>query len=90
MLFAMASTIFGGPKETPPQGPPPKPFKLPAPEDFTLPNGMQVTIVPYGIVPKLAVRAFVEAGGIDESADRVADEGGYHHAFRRAGRAGSR
>lgn len=71
MLFAMASDIFGGPKETPPQGPPPKPFKLPAPEDFTLPNGMQVTIVPYGIVPKLAVRAFVEAGGIDESARQV-------------------
>ena len=71
MLFAMASTIFGGPKETPPQGPPPKPFKLPAPEDFTLPNGMQVTIVPYGIVPKLAVRAFVEAGAIDESGGQV-------------------
>jgi zinc protease len=65
------STISGGPKETPPQGPPPKPLKLPAPEDFTLPNGMQVTIVPYGIVPKLAVRAFVQTGGIDESAGQV-------------------
>lgn len=71
MLLAMGSTIFGGPKEAPPQGPPPKPFKLPAPEDFTLPNGMRVTIVPYGIVPKLAVRAFVEAGGIHESAGQV-------------------
>ncbi len=32
---------------------------------------MQVTIVPYGIVPKVAVRAFVQAGGIDESASQV-------------------
>jgi len=71
MLFAVASDMFGGPKETPPQGPPPKPFKLPAPEDFTLPNGMQVTIVPYGTVPKVAVRAFVQAGGIDEAAGQV-------------------
>ena len=65
------STMFGGPKEIPPQGPPPKPFQLPTPEDFSLPNGMRVTIVPYGIVPKLAVRAFVQTGGIDESAGQV-------------------
>lgn len=63
--------ISGSPKEIPPQGPPPKPFRLPTTEDFTLPNGMQVTIVPYGIVPKLAVRAFVQAGGIDETAGQV-------------------
>jgi len=71
MLSAMSSEIFAGPKETPPQGPPPKPFQLPAATDFTLPNGMQVTIVPYGIVPKVAVRAFVSAGAIDESAAQV-------------------
>jgi len=71
MLSAMSSEIFAGPKETPPQGPPPKPFQLPATTDFTLPNGMQVTIVPYGIVPKVAVRAFVSAGAIDESAAQV-------------------
>jgi len=71
MLSAMSSEVFAGPKETPPQGPPPKPFHLPATTDFTLPNGMQVTIVPYGIVPKVAVRAFVGAGAIDESATQV-------------------
>jgi zinc protease len=59
------------PKETPPQGPPPKPFHLPATTDFSLPNGMRVTIVPYGIVPKVAVRAVVAAGAIDESAGQV-------------------
>jgi predicted Zn-dependent peptidase len=71
MLSAMSTEAFAGPKETPPQGPPPKPFHLPATTDFVLPNGMQVTIVPYGIVPKVAVRAFVGAGEIDESAGQV-------------------
>jgi zinc protease len=63
--------VFAGPKETPPQGPPPKPFHLAATTDFTLPNGMQVTIVPYGTVPKVAVRLFVGAGAIHESAAQV-------------------
>jgi len=56
---------------TPPPGGPPKPFHLSPTTDFALPNGMQVTIVPYGVVPKLAVRAYVNAGAIDESANQV-------------------
>src|ERR1022692_4262111 len=67
----MSSEVFAGAKETPPQGPPPKPFHLPATTDFTLPNGMQATIVPYGTVPKVAVRLLVGAGAIDESAGQV-------------------
>lgn len=63
--------VFAGPKETPPQGPPPKPFHLPATTDFSLPNGMRVTIVPYGTVPKIAVRVCVSAGAIHESAAQV-------------------
>ncbi len=51
-------------KELPPPGGPPKPFRLPAAQDFTLPNGMKVTIVPYGEVPRLAVRVFIDAGRI--------------------------
>jgi len=66
-----ALPTFAGPKETPPQGPPPKPFHLPATTDFVLPNGMQATIVPYGTVPKTAVRAFVAAGAIHESAGQI-------------------
>jgi zinc protease len=71
MLSAISGEVFGGPKETPPQGPPPKPFHLPAPTDYTLPNGMGVTIVPYGVVPKVAVRVYVSAGAINEPAGKV-------------------
>jgi len=59
------------PLEAPPQGPPPKPFHLPATTDFSLPNGMRVTIVPYGTVPKVAVRLSVTAGAIHESPAQV-------------------
>ncbi len=58
-------------RETPPQGPPPKPFHLPATTEFSLPNGLRVTIVPYGKVPKVAVRVYVLAGAANERADQV-------------------
>jgi zinc protease len=71
MFSAISSGEFAGPKETPPKGPPPKPFHLPPTTDFTLPNGMRVTIVSYGAIPKVAFRAFVAAGGINEAANQV-------------------
>jgi zinc protease len=67
----MPTETFTGARETPPQGPPPKPFHLPTTTDFTLPNGMRATIVPYGDVPKIAVRIFVGAAAIHESAAQV-------------------
>ncbi len=59
-------------KEVPPAGGPPKPFRLPATEDFTLANGMKVTIVPYGQVPRVTVRAFMDAGQVYEPSGQTA------------------
>jgi len=72
-LIACAACVmaFGQQKEQPPEGGPPKPFHLPPTQDFTLANGMKVTLVQYGIVPRVAVRAYVNAGGIDEAANQV-------------------
>ncbi|WP_404337613.1 M16 family metallopeptidase [Sphingomonas sp. MMS12-HWE2-04] len=42
----------------------PKPFKLPATETYTLRNGMQVTLIPYGVAPKTVVSLQVRAGGV--------------------------
>lgn len=71
-ILCLASlSAFAATKENPPQSPPPKPFHLPATDDFTLPNGMRVTIVPYGVVPKVAIRAFVNAGSLYESSGQV-------------------
>lgn len=76
ILFAACAFLFAQQavarqKEQPPEGGPPKPFHLAATEDFTLSNGMKVTLVPYGIMPRIAVRAYVAAGAVNEAPDQV-------------------
>lgn len=58
-------------KEAPPAPGPAKPFALPQPQRFTLDNGLRVTFVPYGSVPKVVVRLAVRAGNAFESKDEV-------------------
>ena len=58
-------------KQTPPEGGPAKAFTVPDHETYTLPNGLKVTLVPYGIIPKATISLAVYAGGIDEGSDRV-------------------
>ncbi|HJR09772.1 MAG TPA: pitrilysin family protein [Pyrinomonadaceae bacterium] len=58
-------------KQQPPAGSAPKPFTLPAKETFTLKNGVQVTLVPYGSIPKVTVSAVVRSGNINEAPDQV-------------------
>ncbi|MBK7708528.1 MAG: insulinase family protein [Acidobacteria bacterium] len=66
MVFLAASAVFAQ-KETPPVGGQPKPFVFPAQENFTLPNGMKVTLVQYGSVPKVAIQAYIYTGTKDDS-----------------------
>jgi predicted Zn-dependent peptidase len=58
-------------RQTPPQGGTPKPFVLPKTERLTLKNGMRVTLVPYGSVPKVTVTAVVRAGNLNEQPNQV-------------------
>ncbi len=59
----------GAQKQAPPQGSAPKPFTVPAHETFMLPNGMKVTLVPYGNIPKVTVSAVINAGNLNEPAE---------------------
>ncbi|MEO8647614.1 MAG: pitrilysin family protein [Acidobacteriota bacterium] len=65
VLFVVSTDLYGQ-KETPPAGGQPKPFVFPKQDTFTLPNGMRVTLVQYGSVPKVAVQAVVRAGSLNE------------------------
>src|SRR5215510_5291385 len=56
-------------KQAPPPGGPPKPFNVPAHESYALPNGMKVTLVPYGNLPKVALSLVVRTGNLNEPAD---------------------
>src|SRR5687768_9245740 len=67
-MFVLHSFAFGifAQKETPPVGGQPKPFVFPAAETYSLKNGMKITLVPYGSVPKVAIQAFVRSGSLNE------------------------
>ncbi len=72
VLLSLASSLLGAAqKQMPPEGGPPKPFHLPAKETFSLPNGLQVTMVPYGSIPKVAINVTVRAGHLNEAPSQV-------------------
>jgi zinc protease len=69
MAFTAAATPAQAPpaqKQTPPAGGPPKAFNVPAHETYTLPNGMRVTLVPYGNIPKVDISLSVRAGNVND------------------------
>lgn len=56
-------------KQTPPEGGTPKDFTLPAKQQFQLDNGLKVTLVPFGSIPKVTISARVMAGNLNEGGD---------------------
>lgn len=58
-------------KEAPPAPGTPKNFTVPPAREITLPNGMGVTLVQYGIIPKADVRLVLRMGNVNERADQV-------------------
>ncbi len=57
--------------QTPPKPGPAKNFVVPKSQRFTLPNGLPVTMVPFGKVPKVRLQLVVEAGNVHEGANEV-------------------
>ena len=55
-------------KEEPPVGGQPKPFKVPEVVDAKLSNGIPVTFVPFGRVPKTTIMVVVRVGNLNEGA----------------------
>ncbi len=58
-------------KQAPPAPGTPKAFRVPPTRTFTLRNGMQVTLVHYGTLPKVTVDLALRTGAIDEARDEV-------------------
>jgi zinc protease len=58
-------------KEAPPPPGPPRGFQVPTPRTFTLDNGLKVSLVRYGTVPKVTVELAVGAGNAQEAKDQV-------------------
>lgn len=71
VLLSLLTVSVWAQKQTPPAGGTPKDFTLPAKNSITLGNGLSVTMVQYGKVPKVSVRVVVRTGNIDETASQV-------------------
>jgi zinc protease len=68
---AMAQAPTPKPKQSPPAAGKPKDFTVPKPTTLTLENGLGVTLVQYGTVPKVTVNLAVRTGNVDEKANEV-------------------
>src|ERR1700730_9815877 len=66
---ASAQTPAASQKHAPPAGGTAKPFNVPAHESYTLPNGMRVTLGPYGNIPKVAISLAIRAENLNEPQD---------------------
>lgn len=58
-------------REQPPAPGTPKNFRVPPRRTFSLPNGLEVTLVPFGRVPKVAIELELRTGIIDQGPNDV-------------------
>jgi predicted Zn-dependent peptidase len=70
-LLLAAGLPAGAEKQSPPEPGTPKPFQVPTPERFHLDNGLAVTFVDYGTIPKARIRLAVDVGNAHETATQV-------------------
>jgi predicted Zn-dependent peptidase len=71
LALAVAASPARAQKEAPPAPGAPKGFQVPAPRVLTLDNGLRVTLVPYGTVPKVRVELSVRVGNVNEGPKEV-------------------
>ena len=71
IAIALVGAIGAEQKQAPPAAGAPKDFVIPSPKRFTLANGLPVTMVPFGQVPKVTIRLVVEAANVHEQKDQV-------------------
>lgn len=61
----------GAAQSTPPEPGEPREFRVPESTGLQLDNGLDVTLIPYGDVPKVTVQLAIRTGNVDEAADQV-------------------
>ena len=66
----LAAAAAAQEKQAPPPGGPPKAFTVPAHESYELPNGLKVTLVPYGNLPKVTLSLVLRTGNLNEPAGK--------------------
>jgi zinc protease len=67
LALSAVPALAQAPREKPPVPGIPNDFTLAAVRSFAMPNGLEVTMAPYGMTPKVAVRLVLRTGNIDET-----------------------
>ena len=70
-FLAVASFSPVAAQQTPPAPGTPRSFQIPRGRELALGNGMGVTLVPYGEVPKVTIQLVSRVGNVDEATDQV-------------------
>jgi predicted Zn-dependent peptidase len=70
LKYILLATVFAATashaQQTPPPAAEPRPFQLPTPTRMSLPNGVDVTFVEFGVVPKVSIAIAVRSGNLNE------------------------
>ncbi len=64
LVAALSAAAGAQAREAPPALARPHAFALPAKHEFALPNGLRVTLVPFGTVPKTTILVVLETGNV--------------------------
>ncbi len=70
VVLAAAPALFAD-KQAPPAPGTPRGFSVPKPTTLTLENGLGITFVQYGTIPKVSVNLAVLTGNVDEKANEI-------------------
>lgn len=70
-ILVVSLNIVCAQNETPPKGGEPKDFNLPTKSTYTLDNGLKITKVQFGNVPKVNIQLKIRVGNINESENEV-------------------
>jgi predicted Zn-dependent peptidase len=70
LALALSPALFAD-KQAPPAPATPRGFSVPQPKTLKLDNGLAVTLVPYGTVPKVTVQLAILTGNVNEAANQV-------------------
>ena len=68
LVLAAALASSAAAQQQPPLPGPARPLQLPTPSTFTLDNGLEVTFIDFGTVPKVTVAVAVRSGSLNEGA----------------------
>jgi predicted Zn-dependent peptidase len=71
LALGLAASAAFAQKQSPPPVGAPKDFRVPSPTKLTLDNGLKVTLVPYGTVPKVTVHLAVVGGNAAETVSEI-------------------